>query len=422
MARTKTIKKIGSRGSRVHVFVEKMKSGSSLVRVQWREAGKRRTESFENTSENQRRAKATADGVMNRLQSKQEHKVERLTLHQLFEKYLLSKEPNWREATGRSERVRWRVVENVLGAQTPIELVTMDTIDEFRAVMRKTRAKGKAFIRPNQIAHYIGLIKRVYRFASKRGHLKPNPIADYENRLSKDEKRQKLAEYTPAEWAKIIAQFNYRKTREWRPWCALILAGILGPRQRALLGLKIEDIDLRKKTVRWRPENDKLGRDRTQPLPRNAMFAIRVALVWRRRIRYTGPWLFPRVEEARGDVPWTYAALVHFLHTRAEKAGVEPKPYVAMHGLRRTAGKNALLASGGDLTVAASWIGDTDIRTFTRSYVNQREGELNPIADWIQGVMQVGKQSAPEVVRRTKDTQTTIENSEVTGPTMEPVS
>ncbi len=425
MARTKLIKKIGARGSRVRVFTEEMKSGSKLVRVQWREKGKRKTESYEHTSENVRRAKAVADGVMNRLQAKLEVKKERLTLHELFEKYLLAREPNWRAATGRSERVRWRVVETVLGAQTPIELVTMDTLDEFRDVLRKKRAKGKAFIRPNQIAHYIGLIKRVYRFAAVRGHLKPNPVADYENRLSKDEKRTKMAEYTPEEWTKILAQFNYRKQREWRPWVALVLAGILGPRQRALLSLKVSDIDLAERKVTWRSETDKLARERVQPLPRNAVFAMRIALVWRKRMRYTGPWLLPRVEEQRGDVPWTYAALVHFLHTRAEKAGIEPKPYVAMHGLRRTAGKNALIAAKGDLTIAASWIGDTDIRTFTRSYVNEREGELAPIAARMEDMMKVEKHSAPTPgkapVRRTNSTPTAIETAGPTPPSLEPV-
>ena len=403
MARTKTVKQIGARGSRVRVFIEAMKSGSKLVRVQGLEHGKRRTESREYSHVNERWARAYADGVMNRLQAGTIQRVERLTLHTLFEKYLLAKEPNWRAATGKAERVRWRVVENVLGANTPIEFVSMDTVDEFRAVLRKRKAKGKRLTAPNQIAHYIGILKRVFRFAAQRKHLVPNPIADYENRLAKDEQRTKMAEYTPAEWKAIIAAFNYRKQREWRPWVAIVLAGILGPRQRALLSLRVDDIDLVSRKVRWRPETDKLGRDRLQPLPRNAVFAIRIALVWHRRMRYSGQWLFPRVEEVRGDVPWTYAALIHFLQSRARQAGVEPKPFVGLHGLRRTAGKNALIAAGGDLTVAASWIGDTDIRTFTRSYVNEREGELVPIAARMEDMMLVEKHEAPEVKRRTKD-------------------
>lgn len=388
MTRGKTVRIYGVRGSRVRVFTEVMDSGNTLVRVQWREAKRRRTESWEYSGDNVKRAKLFAEGVWNRLQSTGIQVRERLTLRGLFERYVLAREGAWRAATGVSERTRWRVVETVLGAQTLIERISPEVLDDFRGILRRTKARGGVPMVPNQIAAHVAQVKRVFRFAAERRYLSPNPIADYANRLSKDEQRQEVAEYTPEEFARILAQLNYRDSRQWRPWVAIVLGGLLGPRQRALLNLRVaDDLDLVARVVHWPRGTNKLGRERTQPLPRMAVFAIRVALVWHRRLGYTGPWLFMPVMRKK-DVPWRYAGLVECLHSASRRAGVEPKPLRAMHGLRRMAAKNVLELTG-NIKAAGDWIGDTDVRVLSRSYLRQRDEEQRPVADRMESIAPV---------------------------------
>lgn len=380
MTRQKEVRAYGGKGTRVLVFVELMASGNRLVRVGWREHNRRRFESWQYSTENVKRAKLFAEGVHNRLQSRGVIAKERLTLHTLFERYVLAREGGWRPKTGKTERVRWRVVENVLGAKTPIEHVSPETLDEFRSILRKAVSKTKKPLVPNQIAAHIGQIKRVFRFAAERGYLTPNPIGDYANRLSKDERREEVAEYTPAEFGLILGALDYRDVRRWRPWVAIVLGGMLGARQRALMSLTQDDLDLTARVVHWPRATDKLGRARTQPLPREAVFALRVANVWRRRMGYTGRWVFPPVQGRRGDQPWTYQALQKALHDAETRAGMDPKPFRAMHGLRRMAAKNALTLTG-NLKEAGDWIGDTDVRTLARSYLRQRNDEQRPLAN-----------------------------------------
>jgi len=370
----------------VRVFTESMPSESELVRVQWREGGRRRTESWQKSADNVRRAKLYAAGVHERLQGAGLVKRERLSLRTLFERYLLARESGWRAATGRSERVRWKMVENILGAGTAIELVSHETLDELRAILRRHLAKGKRPMVPNQIAAYLSLVKRVYRFGAERRYLTPNPIADYAIRMSKDERRDPVAEYTPAEFQRILEQLNYRHSRFWRPWVAIVLGGLLGPRQRALMQLRVEDVDLVARVVRWRAETDKLGRARVQPLPREAVFALRIAAAWRRRSGYRGPWILFAVQGRRAEKPWTYQALQHALHEATRKAGIERKPFRAMHGLRRMAAKNAYLLTKS-IKAAGDWIGDKDMRVLQNSYFRERAGELEPLAAGMETIV-----------------------------------
>ncbi len=181
-----------------------------------------------------------------------------------------------------------------------------------------------------------------------------------------------------------MAALDYRNSRTWRTWVAVQVASLLGPRQNALLNVEWRDIDLCTRTVRWRAELDKRGRERVQPLPREAVFAFRVAAVWRRRLGYGGRFVFPPVQARRGDRPWTYAALSAQLAAAEGRAGIAHVAYRGMHGFRRGACKNVLAVTGGDLNKAGEWIGDTDLRTLKRSYLKSRPEELREVANLLR--------------------------------------
>lgn len=377
MAR-KLLKEYGSHGRSVRVFVEAFTDPrrQDLVRVEWREQGKRRTESLPNSATNRTKAKDFAAGVAERLSLHGTERPARRTMRELGEAYLLAHPTpeTWRPKTRATFLARWKVW---LAFATPvrhIDTITPETLDEFRARMRD---QGYAV---NQIANHVQMVKSAFTFARSRGYLAENPIADYRMRLSRDQRRLEVPEWTADECRRILAELSPRHGRQWRAHVAIVLDAVLGARSNALLRLEWRDVDVNARTVHWRPELDKLGKDRVQPLPRDAVRALRIAKVWRAKIGYDGPYVLPG---ARGTDkhthPYRYQSLQSSLKRAAKRAGVTWVKYRAMHGFRRMVVNN-VLAMTGNLMRAGQYIGDTDARTLSRSYVRARPEELRDVA------------------------------------------
>lgn len=378
----KTLREYGSHGRSVRVFVESFASRNrqSLVRVQWREAGKLRTESLPDSRENQARAKAFAEGVAERLTLHGRGTNERLTMMELGERYLAAHPTpeTWRPRTRQSFIGRWKVWLAFATPTRQIDTVTPDTLDDFRAAMRQQDYAV------NQIANHVQLVKSVYRFARARKYLLENPIAEYAMKLSRDQRRLEVPEWTAEERDKILAALDPRSARTWRAYCAVVLSAVLGVRVNALLNLEWRDVDVTARVIRWRPELDKLAKDRTQPMPRDAVRAVRILRVWRGRLGYAGPFVIPgdkrRQKRAGGERPYSYQALNQSLKHAATVAQVRWIDYRALHGFRRHVLNNAL-AITGNIVRAGQFIGDTDLRTLQRSYVRERAEDLRDVAD-----------------------------------------
>lgn len=369
----KLIAKLGSHGRTVRVFEE-----GPLVRVQWREAASRRTESWPATASGRKEARAYAKGVEERLARRAPEAPRAVTVGELGEAFVLAHPvpETWRPKTRATFDARWKVWLAFATRERRIDTVTPETLDRFRAAMR---AEDYAV---NQIANHVQMVKAVWRFAKERKLLAENQIADYRMKLSRDQRKAEIPEWTPAECERILAELSPRKSTGWRAFVAIVLDALLGGRSNALLALEWRDVDLTRRVLRWRPELDKLARDREQPLPREAVYALRVAAVWRRRIGYTGPFILPGAQaRTRDRKPWTYQALNQALHEAHARAfpGAPWVPYRAMHGFRRMNVNNVLKLTG-DLAKAGQWIGDTDLRTLAKSYVRARPEELRDLS------------------------------------------
>ena len=370
----RTIATYGGHGSRVNVFTETMPSGASLVRMEYRRGGKRTTESFANTKANREKVKAAAKALAAQLAAAPAA-AQRVTVADLFDRYKASKALKWRATSRPSVMYRWRWFTVAVGETTFADAITADTIDAWRQALAKA---GRV---SNQIRQATALVKSVWRFALARKLIPENPLEEYDNSFAKGEGALDVPEYTPEEYRRIMAQLTYRDSRQWRAWVALVLGGTLGPRQRALVNLSWPDIDLAARVVTWPAQFDKLGRVRSQPLPRAAVFALRVARVWQQRMDYRGRYVIPAASmKGRRDAHYTYSALQGRLHAACDAAGVARIRFRAMHGLRRMVVNNVLSVTGGNLDLAGKYVGDTDHRTLTRSYVKKRAGELKPVA------------------------------------------
>ncbi len=383
MSRTK-LKTYGRYGATVNVFAMSL-DGEDVARAEWRELDRtgrkvRKTETFRGPKrEREKLAFAFAESKQIKLSTTTEAPVARRTIKDINDAFVLAHAPDWRPNTLRLHRERMKPFLTFVDPYTFADLVTPELLDAYRAdLLGKDRAKTGAPMARNQVAHHIQKIKQVWKFARERKLLRENVIGDYAVRRGRDYTPLEVPEFTPAQFARIMGQLSPRSALTWRAWAAIALDGLLAPRSNAMLQLDVaRDIDMRRRTVTWQKEHDKVGKVRVQPLPRDAVYVLRVCRVWARREGYTGRFLFYSPQERRRvvDKPWTYSALNGALHRACDRAGVARVTYRALHGLRRMRGKSVLELTG-DITKVGAYLGDTDVRVLRKSYLRDRPEDL----------------------------------------------
>lgn len=367
---------VGRYGATVNVYAMTL-NGEAVARVEWREFGQRKTKTFRGPKrDREAMAKAFAEGTLDRLKGGEPTAPKRYTVGELWTLYLTAQAVDWRPKTLQLAKARWKVFVDVVDPRTFADLVRPETLDTWRhsLLTTPTDKTGHPMAR-NQVAHHIQTVKAVWAWAKQRKLLTDNSLADYAVRKGRDYQPLEVPEYTPADWSNILAALNPRDARQWRPWAAIALDGMLAPRSNALLKLTWDDVDMARRVVRWRGELDKVGRTREQPLPRDAVKVLRICRIWARRQAYRGPFVFYGVQDRTRHTHWTYSALNEQLHRAAERANVGYVKYRAMHGLRRMAGGNVLAATG-DITKVGDWLGDTDVRVLRKSYLRTRTNHL----------------------------------------------
>lgn len=408
MAKRKRIATYGRRGALVRVFDETV-GERRLVRVQWTEAkgAPLETQSWAYSKANVETARAFAQGVDQRLAAGGAAPVADRSVRELSDLHIAAFAESWAPKTLQNFKHRWSRFEAFVGRNTSARLVTEETLDEFRAKMRV------AGVATTQRSETVKAVKQVFRWARRRKLLSENPIADYVIKLAKTEKPGEVPEWSPEDTTRLGGQLlrerASRSSRHWRLEVAFFLASAQGPRQNAMRHLAFDDVNLSGDTVRhptakdvvlpprsvwWNPAFDKLGKERVQPLTRGAVRALRLARVWRQRMKYEGKWVLApvaaRVAE-RGD-PVTYQALNQALRELCNRC--DPVvPWItgrAFHGFRKgSAGEVHRLTNSE--RAAADWIGDADIKIVRRHYLKKRAEEQRSVARDID--VDAGKQA-----------------------------
>lgn len=403
------------RGVTVRGFLETV-GGQKLVRLEWREEGRRRTASWPDTDTNRAVARAWGEGKLEQLDrlARGEAPVEPApapeaqptTLRELWEKYVAALEPSVRAKTLDNYEGRWRKFELWAGKDREARTITREDLDLFRGEI--------AHHAPNQVRAMFAAVLRVFRFGIDRDLVPPSKLLNYEVKFKRGEgKALDIPEYAPDEARRILAQFDPRDARDWRGYVATYLFAFAGPRQNAARHLEWTDVDLAAGTIRWRAALDKMGEDRVQPVPPQVLEALWVAYGWRIATGYTGRYVLFRPglgtrdlsnggarsarQAARAartvDQPWSYSAYNARL-LKAERAAKVPHvKYRAAHGFRRFVVTEAH-ARTGNLVLAGRYVGDRDLRTLTRSYVKDRPEELQSVAATVAAALTKGNETA----------------------------
>jgi len=372
MTPRKNVATYGARGSQVRVFVER---GGDLVRVQWRERGIVRTKSWANTTAGVKDARAWAKAFADTRDRPSAAVVNRITLREMWDAYVVAEFPHLREKTKVNYSERWADWERFAGRNLVADLTTQEMLDQYRE--RRT----KLGLSVAQTGQYIQIVKQVYRWALQRELITKNRVILYRFKVAKEERTVAPAEYQPGDFGKLLAQFDPRSSYQWRAWGITAISGTQGPRSNAVRHLKWSDVDFNARTIRWAPEFDKLGRERVQPLTPLAIDALYVALGWAVHDGETSGWVFyspTKRKRAEGGAPVSAQGYWQQLRDAEDASGVGHIERRSAHGLRRMAAGNALEVTG-NIAEAMWWIGDTDLRQ-GKKYLKTRDERMEFVA------------------------------------------
>lgn len=398
MSERKTLETFGRRRKPdyVRIFREGV-HGVTRIRVQWKQGALLKTESFPDTRKGIAEAKAFAEGVHERLQTRAPEAIAPISLRGLFDKHVAAKDTVWRASTLRLLTWRWGKLELAIGRRTAAHTISRETLDDLKRALLKNHS-------PNQVRLAIKAVTSVLRWAVDRDLIPPTKATSYAVEFSKDIERSGpvMAEYSGNERERVLAQLDPRDSRNWRTFVYTTLLAYCGPRQRAARYLEWDDVDLVDGTLTWRPETDKTGAGRVQPLPRPVLEALWVAYGWRLAFGYTGRFVFfrpgagsrdpnpnfrspgraARRAKAHPDIPWSYAAFNGALRRAEKAAGIVHVDYRAAHGFRRGIAGD-VHAKTGSSKKAAEWIGDKSTRIVEKHYILRRDDELRATADLV---------------------------------------
>lgn len=361
------------------MFVE---AGGLLVRVQWRERGSLVKRSWSNTAGNRALAIAWARGFAETREQIARPPMGRLSLREMWERYTTSEFPHLRGKTVRNYSRHWSLWETFAGRHIEADLVTADMLDDFRAALQK---RGLAV---SQQRSALAMVKQVFRWAMRRELLARDRVSLYRFRVAKEERPKGVAEYTADEYTRLLAALDPRKRSQWRAWSLVMLIGELGPRVNAALHLRWDDVEFSTGAhgaVRWTPEYDKLGHDRTQPMTERAQEALLVALGWSRLDEARSGWVFYGARRGRRsgrsekDGTYSVQSFLWMLRETERRSGVVHIARRGAHGFRRMVMGNALEVTG-NVVDAMYFIGDTDLRQ-ARKYAKERDRTMQGVAD-----------------------------------------
>jgi site-specific recombinase XerD len=362
MTPAKTIATEGASRQKIRVYEETV-GGSRLIRVRWRENGKRFTRSWPYTADNKATAKVFAKGIAEGRNLPTVGKP--LALRELWERYAEAEFPHLRPKSKKLYREYWSAWEIAWGREFMTDLTTLDMANQFRAALTK---QGMA---TSTIRHSLETVKMVYRWGKKHKLIPSNELAEFEFKIAKEDRKAPPPEYSDDEAEMILAKLDPTKATQWRAWAALSICRLQGIRQTSALHLQWLDID--GATIIWRAPWDKNGKEWTQPIRRATYDVLATVAKWQAKKEYTGPWVIPSGSKKNKGTCYTLGALYQALRGAESRAGVKHLRSRGGHGLRRLLAGDVNAATG-DPALAMLSIGD-DVRQ-AHKYIQKRDDRV----------------------------------------------
>jgi integrase len=177
------------------------------------------------------------------------------------------------------------------------------------------------------------------------------PVATYDRFIKTRRAMQRLARH---------AASDTERARWIKMELALVLAEATGRRLGSIRQLRWDDIDFEKRTIRWRAEADKKGRESTIPVTAKLVEELRD---FRRRLCAVGGWVF--TGERLPDQPMDRHLFDRWLAVAEQAAGVPKLEGGLWHPYRRKWATERKHLSLKDVAAAGGW---RDVETLLTCY------------------------------------------------------
>ena len=336
MARTKRIRRSYSAGewgrNRVRVFPDP-KTG--LIQIEWRENGRRLSRSLRHRdwARAKRQADEFAAGFTGPdLHGEADAEPEPLTLEMLFDIYGDEVTPAKSERSRRYDRVAMKMFLGFFGRHRKPATLSQRDWDRFI----RTRRSGKVGpsgrpVSDRTVEYDLRFLLAVLNWAAK----------------SRDEEGRLLLEFNPLRGLKVpkeknptrvvLTQAEYEALlqasllMDWRFRVALVIAHETGHRIGAVRQLRWSDIDMERRTIRWRGEHEKTGYEHRTPVTDEVLAVLEEA-----QRQNSGIGNIPLLPAPKNPSRCIRRSLARDWWDKAEAlAGLAPKRLRGWHSLRR---------------------------------------------------------------------------------------
>ena len=330
MARTKRSRRSYSAGewgrNRVRVFPDP-KTG--LIQIEWRENGCRPSRSLRHRdwARAKRQADEFAAGFIGPdLHGEAEAEPEPLTLETLFDIYGDEVTPAKSERSRRYDRVAMKMFLRFFGPNRKPATLSQRDWDRFIRARRSGKVGPSG--RPVSDRRFLlAVLNWAAKSKDEEGRLllESNPLRGLKVPKEKNPTRVVL---TQAEYEALL---QASLLMDWRFRVALVIAHETGHRIGAVRQLRWSDIDVERRTIRWRGEHEKSGYEHRTPVTDEVLAVLEEA-----RRQNPGIGNIPLLPAPKNPSKCIRRSLARDWWDKAEAlAGLAPKRLRGWHSLRR---------------------------------------------------------------------------------------
>jgi integrase len=261
------------------------------------------------------------------------------------------------------------------GASCEATQLTPDRMQAYVAARRAGKVTGRP-VRTRSVQCDLAFLKTVLRWATgvfENGQplLDRNPLAAFSPPHERDPRRPILDGGSVTKLLGVAAKVHAQLP------LLIVLMDTTGRRLSSVLGLRWDDFDFERQTIRWRAELDKTRRAWQTPIPRAAL----APLLASRRVRPAigSALVFPHPTRSKAGLPVTRHLASYWLKQAFELAGVAKPEGSLFHAFRRrwaTTRKHLPLT---DVAAAGGW---RDLTTLLTCYQQPDEETLREVVDY----------------------------------------
>ena len=300
-----------------------------------------------------------------------------LTLGELVARYLMEN-THARDGSLKTERYRKECARRAsllvkrFGPRCNPSDLTPERVHAYARARRAGQVGGK-LVRTRSVQADLKLLKAVLRWATRvfengKPLLEHNRLAGYGVPSERDPKRPRITAQTVASLLAAAPDVH--------PLLPLLimLMDSTGRRLSSVLGLRWDDFDLERKTIRWRPELDKRRRTWVTPLPKKAEPWLVCARATQLRIGHA--LVFPHPKHSSRPVTPSLAA--YWLKRAFDLSGIERPIGGLWHCFRRKWATERKGLPPSDVAAAGGW---SDLHTLFTCYQQPDEATLRAVVD-----------------------------------------